>query len=95
MSEFDVVCVSRSGSGEHGHITRVGVAQDNYPTIMLSVKAVRQMIKWTDVKFFSTDSTGNRVKVWRYRCGDCGTKTIRTGPDDVRDDNLSGKPLCP
>ena len=94
MSEFDVVCVTRSSSDpDHGHITKVGVTQGAYPTIILSVKAVRQMIKWTDVKFFSTDANGNRVKVWRYKCG-CGVKTIRTGHDDTRDDNLSAKPSC-
>lgn len=94
MSEFDITCVTRSGESDHGHITHVGVTQGGYPKIVLTVKAVRQMIKWTDVKFFSTDAKGNRVKVWRYKCDGCGVKTIRTGPDDIKDDNLSEKPAC-
>lgn len=96
MSQFDIVCVARSGSGAHGHITAVGVKghRKGSPTITLPVKAVRQMIRWSDVEFYSTDDEGDRARVWRYSCRDCGTKTIRTSPDDISDDNLSKKPVC-
>lgn len=96
MSKFDIVCVARSGRGAHGHITAVGVKSQRKgsPTITLAVKAVRQMIRWSDVEFYSTDDEGDRVRVWRYSCRDCGAKTIRTSPDDISDDNLSKKPVC-
>jgi len=95
MTDYLIICVDRSGDyWEHSHITRVGVQPiTGGNRKILKVKEVRQQIKQKTNVFFSEDLAKQRVAVRRYRCK-CGRGTIRTGPDDIRDNNLSTKGRC-
>lgn len=95
MAEYLIVCVNRSGSDpKHSHITEVGIQPlAGGPTQVKPVKSIRRDIKLGVNRYFSTDPSGRRVRVRRYKC-DCGTKTIRTKRDDIGDNNLSVKAPC-
>ena len=96
MVEYVVVCVDRAGDGEprHDHIYQALVRPiTGGAGKLLSVKDIRRGITFGIHRFFSFDADGNREQVMRYRCG-CGYRTIRTGRDDTRDNNLTLKVPC-
>jgi hypothetical protein len=95
LTDFVVVCVDRPGDDpEHDHVYQALVRPvGGGDGKLLPVKDIRRQIKLGANRFFSLNGEGERVRVKRYKCG-CGCKTIRTGPDDIRDGNLSIKGPC-
>lgn len=91
MAESRIVCVTKSASGDHHHITEVGIGTDpSRAESSMTVSAVRQAIDNGD-KFYS-QGRGEKAYVEKYSC--CGVDTIRTKADDTTKDNLDTKRAC-
>jgi hypothetical protein len=92
---YRIVCVKRSGNNpEHNHIVEVGTGDDpNAASKKWTVAEVRKSI--TDGTEFHTQSatTSKQAKVESFECS-CGIKTIRSNPDEVKDNNLDSFRTC-
>ena len=92
MAEYHVVCVTLLHPAQHRHILGIGTASGRVP-IRWTVDDVWSAIGRGD-RFFTTDSRGRRALVDRWECRTCGSRTLRTRPDAVTDNNLDQLPQC-
>jgi len=90
-----VVCVETEHA--HRHIVAVGIGTDpSKADYRMTVTEVREAIKDGDVFYTVGSSSGEAALVGLDTChmANCTVKTIRTNPDDVKDDNLDEMRTC-
>ncbi|MFI4991419.1 MAG: hypothetical protein ACHQHO_10970 [Solirubrobacterales bacterium] len=90
-----IVCVETEHP--HRHILAVGIGTEgSHATERMTVSAVRSAIANGDVFYTVGSVTGEVALVSPDDCriGGCTIKTIRTHPDDTRDDNLDEMRVC-
>jgi hypothetical protein len=90
-----IVCVETAHP--HRHIVAVGVGVKADKAIdRLTVAEVRAAIEDGDIFYTVGSSSGEVALVGLDTChfADCTVKTIRTNPDDEKDDNLDDMRVC-
>ena len=91
MTDYRVVCVEKSASGDHHHITTVGTGSDaNSAKTKWTVAKARKALD--DGDKFHTESGSEKAYVEKYTC--CGVNTLRTKADDTKADNLDDLRIC-
>jgi hypothetical protein len=95
METRRIVCVETEHP--HRHILAVGIGTEaNKASYRLTTAEVRNAIANGDVFYTIGSVTGDSALVSPDDCriGGCTIKTIRTHPDDTRDDNLDEMRVC-
>lgn len=90
-----IVCVETEHP--HRHIVAVGVGIKAENAIdRLTVAEVRAAIEDGDIFYTVGSSSGDHaiVSLDDCRIGECTVETIRTSPDDEKDDNLDEMRVC-
>jgi hypothetical protein len=95
MAALQIVCVETEHP--HRHILAVGIGADaDRASYRLTTADVRKAIADGDV-FYTVGSVSGEVALVspdNCRIAGCTIKTIRTHPDDTRDDNLDEMRVC-
>ncbi len=95
MAARRIVCVETEHP--HRHILAVGIGTEaSRATERLTVKEVREAIANGEVFYTVGNVSGDVALVSPDDCriNGCTIKTIRTHPDDARDDNLDELRVC-
>lgn len=81
-----ITCATESAV--HGHILRIG-GPDGSWTVTEARGLIARGVQFETV----SPSTGKRARVLAYDCH-CGTKSLRSAADAVKDNNLDNLPNC-
>jgi hypothetical protein len=93
MADQQIVCVEKVASGDHHHLTAVGLGTDpKAATSKMTVANVRSAIDKGDTFHTVSSSGGKKAYVEKFTC--CGVNTIRTRADDTKVDNLDDLRIC-
>jgi hypothetical protein len=93
MADYQIVCVDKVQSGDHHHLTAVGLGTDpDAATSKKSVAQVRSAIEDGDTFHTLSSPGGRKAYVEKFTC--CGVATIRTKADDTKIDNLDDLRTC-
>lgn len=93
MADSQIVCVEKVASGDHHHLTHVGLGTDpQKATGRKTVAQVREAISTGDKFHTVSASGGKKAYVEPYSC--CGVNTIRTKAGDTKVDNLDDLRKC-
>jgi Protein of unknown function (DUF3892) len=90
MSEYQITCVNKEFSGNHGHIVSIGIGAQQQP---ITVRDAYLLIGAGHRLYSKSPSTGAVAAVEPYRCH--GVATLRSTADAVYDNNLDYMDSCP
>lgn len=97
MADYQITCRVKSQPTHpyyHSHIIRVGLGNDAGWNRIMTVSEVYIEIDAGNRFYTRSPSTGVIAVVHRYQCHQCMTRSLQSGADAVRDNNLDDLPEC-
>jgi hypothetical protein len=94
---YHVVCVNKTPSGSHEHITNLGLGTPSAWNRRITVaEAIQNLRSPTGDRYYTVSpTTGVEADVIEGGCETCGERPyVRTTADGIRDNNLSTLVFC-